>query len=148
MSLCYLPFDIIQLIFNYSNVRTKFNILFLNKYMNSNLIVYSFYDHLVFEYKRYRFMGDIIYESTNHKIYHRAHPCILKKYTFIQELNLYENILIRDSDIKHLKNLHTFYANNNISDEGIKHMNLHTLFTNEIISNYILYDNIIEALNT
>jgi hypothetical protein len=53
--------------------------------MNSNLIVYSLYDHLVFEYNRYGFMGNIISESPNHKEY----PRIFRKYPFIQELNLY-----------------------------------------------------------
>ena len=41
----------------------------------------------------------------------------------------HDNLKITDEGIKHMQ-LHTLYASNNpkITDEGIKHMQLHTLY--------------------
>src|SRR5437016_1685659 len=53
---------------------------------------------------------------------------IIKNYPFIKKLYAYENTNITDAGIKHL-NLHTLISphNKKITDKGIKHMSLHTL---------------------
>jgi hypothetical protein len=50
----------------------------------------------------------------------------LKEYKYVKFLDARCNNKITDKGIKHMY-LHTLYANNKITDEGIKHMTLHTL---------------------
>ena len=104
-----LPLEIIQIISNISNVKTKFNIQLINKYLHQNIMINTFYDNLYF--------GDRL-----HKVYefpitsHKLTVKILKMHPYIKELNLTNNNMINDDDIKYLNNLHTLYANSQISD--------------------------------
>ena len=54
---------------------------------------------------------------------------ILKNYKYIKKLDAHSNLNITDEGISHM-NLHTLSALNNskITDDGIKHMNLHILY--------------------
>ena len=128
----YIPFDIIQVIANHSNVKTKMNIKSLNKFLYNNLRIYTIYDKVNIKYSFY-YMDLKIDEFPN--ISHKLNENILNKFKYITVLNLIGNKIIHDKHIIHLKNLHTLFANNLISDEGIKHMNLHILYANKKISN-------------
>src|SRR5438445_1970588 len=94
------------------------------------------------------------YLSNNLKIYDFCHidatylkllsNSILKNYKYITKLSTYMNNKITDEGIKHMK-LHTlFVSNDNITDEGIKHMNLRKLFaySNNITDNGISHMNL------
>ena len=98
-----LVYDVIQKVCDMSTFRTKMNLLMLNKYTNKNLKIYSFYDILV-----YSFNGVIEKPHISHIITSN----VLKRFKYLQVLNI--------------------SMNNKISDEDIKHMNLHTLYTNAI----------------
>ena len=118
-----MPFDIIQLIANYSDLNTKLNIKYVNKFLYENLRIYALYDTICVKYK----YGWSLYTNESPNISHKLNGFILNNFKYITVLNLVNNIIINDKDIKHLLNLHTLYVNEKISDEGIKHMNLHTL---------------------
>ena len=132
-------FDIVQQVCNVSNFRTKMNLLILNKYINNNLRIYTFYDILVCKISRVDNRNNIMeYPVISQKLT----PIILQRFKYLRVLNLSWNNNISNDDIKHL-NLHTLHVSNNyklrntswrhisnnetITDEGIKHMQLHTL---------------------
>ena len=73
----------------------------------------------------YQTMG-ITYIPRKYK--YQLNDGILKKYSELKFLNVLCHRNITDEGIKHM-NLHTLYASTNcgITDEGIKHMNLHVL---------------------
>jgi hypothetical protein len=60
----------------------------------------------------------------------------LQKFKFVKFLHAGCNNKITNEGIKHM-NLHTLYAryNENITDKGIEHMTLHTLYANNKITN-------------
>ena len=113
-----IPTEILQIISNYCNVQTKFNIRMACKYNYSNIWICTFYDELCFKYLKL-----IEYPNISHKLGNK----ILGEHKYITELNIKNNNKIFDNDIKHLKYLHALYVNGNITNEGIKCMNLHTL---------------------
>src|SRR5438445_107159 len=90
------------------------------------------------------------YLSNNLKIYDFFHiyPTylnilsnnILKNYKYIKKIFIYDNNNITDEGISHM-NLHTLYTHtkSKITDNGIKNMDLHTLYTS---SNNITDDGI------
>ena len=73
-----LVYDIIQKVCDMSTFRTNMNILMLNKYINKNLKIYSFYDILVYD-----FLNRIIEKPY---ISHKITPSILKRFKYLQVL--------------------------------------------------------------
>lgn len=115
----YLVFDIIQLIANYCDVVTKFNIKSLCIYFYEDIYINSFYDILKFQptkskVEEYPKISSYIVNNIN-------------KHKYITELNITNYHNFYDSDIQHFKFLRVLYANNNITTNGIKYMNLDTL---------------------
>ena len=112
-----LPFEIIQIIINNFDIKTKLNIKSLNKYLYHGINIYTFYDYVFFKFDpcglKYLCYYDIV-EFPN--ILHKLTGHILTKYIYIKELNLVNDNIISDNEIKHLKNLCTLYVNSRISD--------------------------------
>ena len=83
-----LVYDVIQKICNFSTFRTKMNLLILSKYMNNNLIIYSFYDSLVYDH-----FSKVIEKP---HISHEITPSILNRFKYLQVLNICTNSQISD----------------------------------------------------
>ena len=114
-----IPLEILQIIANHCDVQTKLNVKMVCKYNNDNIWINNVYDKLY-----YQIWNKVIeYPNISSKINQ-----IMINHKYITMLNIKSNDNIFDDDIKHLKYVHTLYANNTISDLGIKHMKLHTLY--------------------
>ena len=73
-----LVYDVIQIICNHSTLKTKMNMLRLNKHLNSNLRIYSFYDAI-----EYDFMEGLKVEPD---ISHKITPEVLKQHKYYEYL--------------------------------------------------------------
>lgn len=127
-----LPFEIIQLITNECDVKTKFNILITCNNTYNNIMINTFYDTLYTNLWLYK--GSSVYEHPS--ICENISNEILNKFKCITELNIFNNHNIVDDDIRHLKHLQVLYMNHNITNDGIKDMKLTTLHINGNITNY------------
>ena len=119
----YLPLELWHIIFYKLDIISKINLLQVNRTLN-NLELDSFINNISFKYYIYR--GYYIYENPN--ISHLITTNMLINNHNILMLNISDNNKIKDKDIINLKKLKHLYVNYCISDEGIKHMNLHTLY--------------------
>src|SRR3989338_4353631 len=69
-------------------------------------------------------------EKDEHNILDNDILIYLSNYIEIDKLDALNNNKITDEGIKHMQ-LHTLYASDNMTDEGIKHMQLHTLYASK-----------------
>lgn len=133
-----LPIELWQIILDYSYFIEQINLTMVCKYFNNNLKIFDFLCN-----NTDSFSWSYDYDKINEKVTND----ILKKYPYIKFLDISFMENVTDEGIKHLK-LHTLRTNDNITDDGIKHMNLYELCSNRNITDEgIKYMTNMEDLN-
>lgn len=108
--------EIIQIITNKCDIKTKLNIQTTCKYLYDNIKIYTFYETLKCDSFKICKCPNISVTSDT-----------LKRHKYITELDIMDNDDIIDDDIKHLTSLKVLYVNKNITNKGLKEINLNII---------------------